>query len=214
MGNNGIYHFENLIAPFLVHKLLGPRPRESLEGGGGLPPPPLHRLYPKGILIPQHQPQPHFQPPETAPTTAFTSPVTALHPLWDCLDGPPPSPSSKALPRPPPPPSFLFNVGLPIAHLSAARCHTAPHAQGVASVAEAMGHHPDVHITGYKHVRIVVSTHEAGGLTALDFALAAKIDALPVEYDPAWLRGHPSAQGAGAGTNASQSRGGISRICG
>ena len=77
-----------------------------------------------------------------------------------------------------------------------------------------MGHHPDVHITGYKHVRIVVSTHEAGGLTALDFALAAKIDALPVEYDPAWLRGHPSAQGAGAGTNASQSRGGISRICG
>ena len=30
------------------------------------------------------------------PPTAFTSPVTALQPLWDCPDGPP-SPSSKAL---------------------------------------------------------------------------------------------------------------------
>ena len=61
-----------------------------LKGGGGYPPPPLHRLCPKGIPIPQHQPQPLFQPPVTAPPTAFTSPVTALQPLWDCPDCPPP----------------------------------------------------------------------------------------------------------------------------
>ena len=61
------------------------------EGGTPLPPPPTAlTLYPKGIPIPQHQPQPHVQPPETAPPpTAFTSPVTALQPLWDCPDAPP-----------------------------------------------------------------------------------------------------------------------------
>ena len=43
-------------------------PGNRLKGGGVPPSPPTlqPRLYPKGIPIPQHQPQPHFQPPETA----------------------------------------------------------------------------------------------------------------------------------------------------
>jgi 4a-hydroxytetrahydrobiopterin dehydratase len=43
--------------------------------------------------------------------------------------------------------------------------------------AEAMGHHPDVAIS-WDTVTVTISTHSEGGLTAADFELAAKIDAL------------------------------------
>ncbi len=43
--------------------------------------------------------------------------------------------------------------------------------------AEAMGHHPDLTIS-WATVTVRISTHSAGGLTAADFELAAKIDAL------------------------------------
>jgi 4a-hydroxytetrahydrobiopterin dehydratase len=38
-------------------------------------------------------------------------------------------------------------------------------------------HHPDLSV-GYNKVRIEYSTHDAGGLTAKDFACAAQCDAL------------------------------------
>lgn len=44
--------------------------------------------------------------------------------------------------------------------------------------AEDMAHHPDVAIS-WSTVTVTVSTHSEGGLTAADFELAAKIDALP-----------------------------------
>jgi 4a-hydroxytetrahydrobiopterin dehydratase len=50
----------------------------------------------------------------------------------------------------------------------------------VAEVAEAENHHPDLHLEGYRHAWIELSTHAAGGLTENDFILAAKIDRLPV----------------------------------
>lgn len=43
--------------------------------------------------------------------------------------------------------------------------------------AEAMNHHPDVSIS-WDTVTVTVSTHSEGGLTAADFELAEKIDAL------------------------------------
>jgi 4a-hydroxytetrahydrobiopterin dehydratase len=43
--------------------------------------------------------------------------------------------------------------------------------------AEAMNHHPDVSIS-WDTVTVAVSTHSEGGLTAADFELAGKIDAL------------------------------------
>jgi 4a-hydroxytetrahydrobiopterin dehydratase len=43
--------------------------------------------------------------------------------------------------------------------------------------AEAMGHHPDLEIS-WSTVTVTISTHSEGGLTAADFELAAKIDAL------------------------------------
>ena len=43
--------------------------------------------------------------------------------------------------------------------------------------AEAMGHHPDLEIS-WDTVTVTISTHSEGGLTAADFELAEKIDAL------------------------------------
>jgi 4a-hydroxytetrahydrobiopterin dehydratase len=43
--------------------------------------------------------------------------------------------------------------------------------------AEGMNHHPDVAIS-WDEVTVTISTHSEGGLTAADFELAEKIDAL------------------------------------
>jgi 4a-hydroxytetrahydrobiopterin dehydratase len=50
----------------------------------------------------------------------------------------------------------------------------------VAELAEAEGHHPDLHLEGYRHAWIELWTHAVGGLSENDFILAAKIDQLPV----------------------------------
>jgi 4a-hydroxytetrahydrobiopterin dehydratase len=51
----------------------------------------------------------------------------------------------------------------------------------VGELAEAEGHHPDLHLSGYRNVALELYTHAVGGLTENDFILAAKIDQLPVE---------------------------------
>jgi len=50
--------------------------------------------------------------------------------------------------------------------------------QSVALLAEKMNHHPDIDIRWNK-VTLRLSTHSAGGLTELDFALAEQINKLP-----------------------------------
>lgn len=50
----------------------------------------------------------------------------------------------------------------------------------VGEIAEADGHHPDLHIAGYRNVAIELWTHAIGGLSENDFILAAKIDQVPV----------------------------------
>ena len=124
----------------------------------------------------------------------------------------------------------------------------------VMEVAEAEGHHPDLHLTNYRDVRVGhpahavslsrrlaastcspsclhvlhltqpcmvhdatgkkcwvgfgphirlpfglqvdLSTHAIGGLSKNDFVVAAKIDAVPTEYSPKWLREHKEKQAA------------------
>ena len=51
----------------------------------------------------------------------------------------------------------------------------------VAGVAEAENHHPDIHLTGYRKVRIELTTHAIKGLSENDFIVAAKINGLPIE---------------------------------
>lgn len=45
-----------------------------------------------------------------------------------------------------------------------------------AEIAEREQHHPDFHLTGYRQLRIDLTTHAIGGLSENDFILAAKID--------------------------------------
>ena len=51
----------------------------------------------------------------------------------------------------------------------------------IAKIAESENHHPDLHVTSYRNLKIDLSTHALGGLTENDFILAAKINALPKE---------------------------------
>ena len=48
----------------------------------------------------------------------------------------------------------------------------------IAPIANRMDHHPDLQLHRYKRVKILLTTHDAGGITQKDFDLAAKIDAL------------------------------------
>jgi 4a-hydroxytetrahydrobiopterin dehydratase len=47
----------------------------------------------------------------------------------------------------------------------------------VADAAQQANHHPDILIHGWNKVRLSLSTHSAGGLTAVDFEMAATFDA-------------------------------------
>lgn len=53
-------------------------------------------------------------------------------------------------------------------------------ASTVGHLAEAANHHPDILIQ-WKKVTLTLSTHDAGGLTDKDFALAQQIDSLPMK---------------------------------
>lgn len=48
----------------------------------------------------------------------------------------------------------------------------------IGAAAEAMNHHPDIHIHSWNKVRFTLSTHSVGGVTDLDFSLAQKIEEL------------------------------------
>jgi 4a-hydroxytetrahydrobiopterin dehydratase len=48
----------------------------------------------------------------------------------------------------------------------------------VAALAEQADHHPDILLHDWNQVRLTLSTHSAGGLTAADFALAEQIEGL------------------------------------
>ncbi|MFN8114048.1 MAG: 4a-hydroxytetrahydrobiopterin dehydratase [Solirubrobacterales bacterium] len=50
-------------------------------------------------------------------------------------------------------------------------------AEAIVGPAEEMGHHPDLEIS-WATVTVRISTHSEDGLTAADFELAARIDAL------------------------------------
>jgi 4a-hydroxytetrahydrobiopterin dehydratase len=50
----------------------------------------------------------------------------------------------------------------------------------VGALAEEEGHHPDLHLVGYRNVAVELWTHAIGGLSENDFILAAKIDRVPI----------------------------------
>ena len=48
----------------------------------------------------------------------------------------------------------------------------------VAAVAETHNHHPDMLVHGWNKVKLSLTNHAAGGLTEIDFDMAARFDAL------------------------------------
>jgi len=48
----------------------------------------------------------------------------------------------------------------------------------IAPIANEQDHHPDILLHDYKKVKVMLSTHDAGGVTSNDFKLAKAIDAL------------------------------------
>jgi 4a-hydroxytetrahydrobiopterin dehydratase len=46
----------------------------------------------------------------------------------------------------------------------------------IGAVAENVNHHPDLHLTNYRHVEIEIYTHKVNGLTRNDFILVKKIN--------------------------------------
>jgi 4a-hydroxytetrahydrobiopterin dehydratase len=48
----------------------------------------------------------------------------------------------------------------------------------VADAAEEANHHPDILVHGWNKVRLTLTTHDAGGLTAKDHAMAERFDAI------------------------------------
>lgn len=48
----------------------------------------------------------------------------------------------------------------------------------IVPLAEELEHHPDVTIKNYNRVTISLTTHDAGGITEMDFALARRIEEL------------------------------------
>ena len=50
----------------------------------------------------------------------------------------------------------------------------------IAALAEQEGHHPDLHLEGYRNVTVELWTHAIGGLSENDLILAAKINQLPI----------------------------------
>ena len=48
--------------------------------------------------------------------------------------------------------------------------------QQIAGIAELADHHPDLLLSGYKNVKVMLSTHSAKGVTQSDFDLARSIE--------------------------------------
>ncbi len=48
---------------------------------------------------------------------------------------------------------------------------------GAADLAEKMGHHPDIDIR-YNRVRVELTTHDSGGITALDLEFASRLSSI------------------------------------
>lgn len=62
------------------------------------------------------------------------------------------------------------------------------------AVAEAMAHHPDLHLTNYRELRVVIYTHKLNGVTDNDVVLARALDErVKINYSPKWLKEHPEA---------------------
>src|ERR1019366_349456 len=50
----------------------------------------------------------------------------------------------------------------------------------IAIIAEDEKHHPDIHLTQYRNLRVGLTTHDVGGLSKKDFTVVLKINDEPM----------------------------------
>ena len=55
-------------------------------------------------------------------------------------------------------------------------------------IAEREGHHPDIHLTNYRNVEIILYTHSLEGVTVNDIAMAELISGVEIDYSPKWRK--------------------------
>jgi 4a-hydroxytetrahydrobiopterin dehydratase len=51
----------------------------------------------------------------------------------------------------------------------------------ITEIAQEENHHPDIHLTDFRKLRVELTTYDANGLSESDFIEAARINDLPVE---------------------------------
>lgn len=62
----------------------------------------------------------------------------------------------------------------------------------IGDIAEELQHHPDIHLTSYKNIEIVVYTHSLSGITDNDVRLCKAIDQkVRLEYNMSFLKKNP-----------------------
>lgn len=66
--------------------------------------------------------------------------------------------------------------------------------QKTGEAAEVQGHHPDLHLTNFNNVEVVVYSHSLRGVTENDFILCGNIDAIKVTYSKKFLDANPACQ--------------------
>ncbi len=63
------------------------------------------------------------------------------------------------------------------------------------AIAEERGHHPDLHLTEFRNMKIEIFSHGLSALTDNDFNLCRAIDTIKIEYSPKFLKSHPECHG-------------------
>ena len=61
----------------------------------------------------------------------------------------------------------------------------------VVAESDIVQHHPDLHLTKYRDIEVILHTHSANGLTLYDFKLARELDKIKIDYSPKFLRSNP-----------------------
>lgn len=52
---------------------------------------------------------------------------------------------------------------------------------GIASIAQKEKHHPDIHLTQFRNLRVTLTTHDVGGLSEKDFTVATKVNEMSLD---------------------------------
>ena len=58
-------------------------------------------------------------------------------------------------------------------------------------IAEEFGHHPDLHLTQYRQVEVVLYSHSLESIIKTDFDMAAAFNKVDIEFSPKWARENP-----------------------